>query len=85
MKGLNDYQESVNHNKIKAELDPRKTHTYDLQIYKDDFRFTLSLPPNGEVIEDDFEGLIKRKAFYMMLENGEIYDWICEIQYKILK
>jgi hypothetical protein len=45
----------------------------------------LSLPPNGEVIEDDFEGIHKRKAFYLMLDDGAIYDWLCDIQRKILE
>lgn len=80
-----NYSEFVNSNKLRADLDPGKGHSYDLQVYKDDFRFTLSLPPDGEVIEDDFEGLHKRKAFYLMLDDGVIYDWLCEIQRKILK
>jgi len=80
-----NYFEFVNSNKLKAELDPGKTHTYDLQVYADDFRFTLSLPPNGEVIEADFEGIHKRKAFYLMLDDGAIYDWLCDIQRKILE
>jgi hypothetical protein len=85
MRKPRNYSEFVNSNRLKAELDPGKTHTYDLQVYKDDFRFTLSLPPYGEVIEDDFEGLHKRKAFYLMLDDGIIFDWLCEIQRKILK
>jgi len=62
----------------------RGKHTrYDLQVYADDFRFTLSLPANGEVIEDDFECIHKRKAFYLMLDDGAIYDWLCDTQRQI--
>lgn len=83
MRKPSNYNEFVNSNKLRAELDPNKSYTYDLQVYKDDFRFTLALPPNGEVIEDDFEGLHKRKAFYLMLDDGVIYDWLCELDRKI--
>lgn len=80
-----NYSEFVNSNKLRADLDQGKGHTYDLRVYKDDFRFTLSIPPTGEVIEDDFDGLHKRKAFYQMLDDGAIYEWLCEVHSKILK
>ncbi len=85
MRKPRNYSEFVNSNKLRSNLDPGKGHTYDLRIYKDDFRFTLSLPPNGVVIEDDFEGLHKRKALYLMMDDGVIYDWLCEVQRSILE
>ncbi|MDX2362213.1 MAG: hypothetical protein QNK23_15500 [Crocinitomicaceae bacterium] len=84
MRKPSNYSEFVNSNKLRSEFDSGKGHTYDLRVYKDDFRFTLSIPPDGEVIEDDFGGLHRRKAFYLMLDHGEVFDWLCDVHQKIL-
>ena len=74
-----NYKKFVATNKQKASDNPQKGHTYDLQVYKDDFRFTLAIPPTGEVIEDNFKGIYTRKALYLSLEDGEIFEWLDEL------
>ena len=78
-----NYKQFVHSNHLRSNLDTRKAYTYDLQVYDDDFRFTLAIPPTGEIIEDNFDGLYKRKGLYLQLENGEIYDWLCEVHASI--
>jgi|GEM_PF-3559846 len=83
MNRSNDYKKFVKSNQLKSDLDVRRSYSYDLQIY-DDFRFTLSIPPTGGIIEDDFGGLHKRKSLYQKLDGGEIYAWLCEVHRSIL-
>lgn len=78
-----NYKEFVNSTRLKSELNPYKSYGYDLQIFEDDFRFILTIPP-GHLIEDDFDGLYKRSALYQFMEDGEIYDWLVEIHRSII-
>ena len=81
---MKTYKKFITNNKQKASNNPNKGHTYDLQVYKDDFRFTLALPPTGEIIEDDWDGIYKRKAMYQALEyDGEIFNWLEEVHQSI--
>lgn len=77
------YEEFVSSNKKRAEKDPKKHFHYDLQIYDDDFRFTLAVPP-GVIIEDDFLGLYRRRPLYDQLEEGEIFNWLCVVHRTIM-
>lgn len=85
MSELISYQEFVNRNILKTDNDKRKSYQYEIQVYDDNFRFTLAIPPGG-IIEDDFDGLYKRKALYEALEDdGEIYNWLKEVHESILQ
>lgn len=77
------YDEFVTRNRKLAEIDPDKHFHYDLQVFKDDYRFTLAVPP-GVIIEDDFEGLYMRWPLYMQMEDGEIFRWLCEVHRTIM-
>jgi hypothetical protein len=79
-----NYEEFVNSTRLKSELNPFKSYGYDLQVFEDDFRFTLALPP-GVIIEDDFEGLYRRRPLYEQLEEGEIFNWLCEVHRAIME
>jgi len=83
MSNSNHYKKFVRSNQLKSDHDVRRSYTYDLQVFEDDFRFTLSIPPTGELIEDDFDGLHKRKSLYQKLDGGEIYKWLCEVHESI--
>jgi hypothetical protein len=85
MRQPTNHLEFVSSNKLRSDLNPQESYTYDLQVYADEFRFTLSIAPKGEVIGDDFEGVYKRKPLYQLIENGEIYDWLCEEHKSILE
>jgi len=79
------YKRFITNNKQQASDNPQKRYTYDLQVYKDDFRFTLAIPPTGELVEDDFNGMYKRKALYQALEDEEeIFNWLEEVHQSIL-
>jgi hypothetical protein len=79
------YEEFVERNRLNAQTNPRKKISYDLQVFEDDNRFTLAIPPLGELIQDDFNGMYKREALYISLENdGEIFKWLCEVHTSIL-
>ena len=79
-----EYVSFVIDSKNHAANDHRKSYHYDLKLFEDNFRFTLAMPPTGQIIEDDFEGLYKRKQLYQNLEDGEIYDWLVEFHESIL-
>ena len=79
-----NYQEFVESNSRRAEIDPKRCFHYDLQVYEDDFRFTLAIPP-GVIIEDDFDGLYRRSPLYEQLEEGEIFKWLCEVHRTIVE
>ena len=79
------YEEFTSSNRERAAQDPRRHFHYDLQIFEDDFRFTLAVPP-GVIIEDDFEGIYKRWPLYQQMEkDGEILKWLCEVHRRIVE
>lgn len=81
---MKTYKKFIANNKQQASDNPNKGHTYDLQVYKDEFRFTLAIPPTGAIIEDDFCRIYKRKALYQALEgHGEIFNWLEEVHQSI--
>jgi len=83
MTGLKNYEQFVKNNRLKAKSNKRRRYSYDLQVFEDDNRFTLGIPPTGELIEDNFVDLSKREALYKSLEGGEIYNWLCEVRESI--
>lgn len=79
------YRLFVKRNKERIEQNKQSSYTYDLQIFDDDSRFTLSLPPTTHLIEDDFNNFHKRKGLYISLEKGEVFDWLCEVHQEIIE
>jgi len=80
-----DYSIFISTHVAKATKNPNKGHTYDLKVYKDNLHFSLALPPNGIIIQDDFENMYYRGALYCTLEGGEIFEWLKEIHETIKK
>lgn len=64
---------------------PMRAYIYDMQIYTDDLHFVLWLPDSLNYLEDDFNSMHKRKVIYETLEQGEIWEWLCEVHEEILE
>jgi hypothetical protein len=77
------YIQFVDDSRDKFWNNTRHAYTYDLQIYGDDNHFVLWLPDSLDFIEDDFKSMHRRKAIFETLEQGEIWEWLCEVHEEI--